>query len=119
MWLGMSRSTTKIEAKASKHKAMSYERMKKLRAEVDRWLAASGPRMKKTTSCTSEDEKLPEPHRGIDGYIAIGRRQSGNRYVAVVSIEDPLVNALGQHERRGGLRRVDPAPEGGAAVLGG
>jgi transposase len=36
---------TKIKANASKHKAMSYERMKKreaeLRAEVDRWLAAA------------------------------------------------------------------------------
>ena len=36
---------TKIKANASKHKAMSYERMKKreaeLQAEVDRWLAAA------------------------------------------------------------------------------
>jgi transposase len=36
---------TKIRANASKHKAMSYERMKKreaeLKAEVDRWLAAA------------------------------------------------------------------------------
>jgi transposase len=36
---------TKIKANASKHKAMSYERMKKreaeLKAEVDRWLAAA------------------------------------------------------------------------------
>jgi hypothetical protein len=36
---------TKIKANASKHKAMSYERMKKreaeLQAEVDRWLEAA------------------------------------------------------------------------------
>jgi hypothetical protein len=36
---------TKIKANASKHKAMSYERMKtretELRAEVDRWLEAA------------------------------------------------------------------------------
>ena len=36
---------TKIKANASKHKAMSYERMKRreaeLSAEVDRWLAAA------------------------------------------------------------------------------
>src|SRR6202020_2887200 len=36
---------TKIKANASKHKAMSYERMKKrdaeLKAEIDRWLAAA------------------------------------------------------------------------------
>src|SRR4029077_21041660 len=36
---------TKIKANASKHKAMSYERMKRreaeIKAEVDRWLAAA------------------------------------------------------------------------------
>jgi hypothetical protein len=36
---------TKIKANASKHKAMSYERMKQreaeLKAEVDRWLTAA------------------------------------------------------------------------------
>jgi len=32
---------TKIKANASKHKAMSYERMKKRESELDRWLAAA------------------------------------------------------------------------------
>ena len=46
---------TKIKANASKHKAMSYERMKKreaeLQAEVDRWLAAA-------ETADAEEDKL-------------------------------------------------------------
>ncbi len=46
---------TKIKANASKHKAMSYERMKKreaeLQAEVDRWLAAA-------EAADAEEDKL-------------------------------------------------------------
>jgi len=47
---------TKIKANASKHKAMSYERMKRreaeLTAEVDRWLAAAA------AADTEEDKRL-------------------------------------------------------------
>ena len=47
---------TKIKANASKHKAMSYERMKRreaeLSAEVDRWLAAAA------AADTEEDKRL-------------------------------------------------------------
>lgn len=46
---------TKIKANASKHKAMSYERMKKreaeLQAEVDRWLVAA-------EAADAEEDKL-------------------------------------------------------------
>ena len=52
---------TKIRANASKHKAMSYERMKKreaeLKAEVDRWLAAA-------EAADREEDKLYGDRRG-------------------------------------------------------
>jgi transposase len=52
---------TKIKANASKHKAMSYERMKKreaeLAAEVDRWLEAAA-------AADAEEDKLYGPSRG-------------------------------------------------------
>lgn len=48
---------TKIKANASKHKAMSYDRMKRreaeLEAEVDRWLKAARPPMRRRTSSTA------------------------------------------------------------------
>ena len=52
---------TKIKANASKHKAMSYGRMKKreaeLQAEVDRWLAAA-------EAADAEEDKLHGDKRG-------------------------------------------------------
>ena len=52
---------TKIKANASKHKAMSYERMKKreaeLEAEVERWLAAA-------EAADAEEDKLHGTRRG-------------------------------------------------------
>jgi transposase len=52
---------TKVRANASKHKAMSYERMKKreaeLKAEVDRWLAAA-------EAADREEDKLYGARRG-------------------------------------------------------
>jgi len=52
---------TKIKANASKHKAMSYERMKKreaeLKAEVDRWLEAA-------EAADAEEDKLYGNKRG-------------------------------------------------------
>src|SRR5690242_19659763 len=52
---------TKIKANASKHKAMSYERMKKregeLQAEVDRWLVAA-------EAADAEEDKLYGQKRG-------------------------------------------------------
>lgn len=52
---------TKIKANASKHKAMSYERMKKreaeLKAEVDRWLEAA-------EAADAEEDKLYGDKRG-------------------------------------------------------
>jgi len=54
---------TKIKANASKHKAMSYERMKKrdaeLQAEVDRWLAAA-------EAADAEEDKLHGNKRGAE-----------------------------------------------------
>lgn len=60
---------TKIKASASKHKAMSYGRMKKreaeLKAEVDRWL-------KKAAAADREEDKLYGDKRGdeMPGWIA-------------------------------------------------
>jgi transposase len=52
---------TKVRANASKHKAMSYERMKKreaeLKAEVERWLAAA-------EAADREEDKLHGERRG-------------------------------------------------------
>src|SRR5215203_6157563 len=52
---------TKIKANASKHKAMSYERMKKreaeLQAEVDHWLSAA-------EAADADDDKLHGDARG-------------------------------------------------------
>lgn len=52
---------TKIKANASKHKAMSYDRMKKreaeLKAEVDRWLAAAA-------AADAEEDRLYGDRRG-------------------------------------------------------
>ena len=68
--LGMSRSTARIKANASKHKAMSYERMKtretELRAEVDRWLEAA-------QAADAQEDKLHGASRRGDempGWIA-------------------------------------------------
>jgi transposase len=53
---------TKIKANASKHKAMSYERMKQreaeLKAEVDRWLAAA------EAADVEEDKSFGKDRRG-------------------------------------------------------
>ena len=61
---------TKIKANASKHKAMSYERMKtretELRAEVDRWLEAA-------EAADAQEDKLHGASRRCDempGWIA-------------------------------------------------
>jgi transposase len=60
---------TKIKANASKHKAMSYERMTKrnaeLRAEVDRWLAAAA-------AADAEGDKIHGNKRGdeLPGWVA-------------------------------------------------
>src|SRR6185312_10198034 len=60
---------TKIKANASKHKAMSYDRMKKreaeLEAEVDRWLKAAD----------AEEDKLYGDQRG-DEMPRLGGRQA-------------------------------------------
>src|SRR5215203_904364 len=56
---------TKIKANASKHKAMSYERMKareaELQAEVDHWLSAA-------EAADADDDK---PHAAVDGEAQI------------------------------------------------
>ena len=100
---------TKIKANASKHKAMSYARMKKreaeLEAEVDRWLEAA-------EAADAEEDKLHgEQARRRDARL--GGRQ------AEAAGEDPR----GQGRARGGSQgrrrgRDAPPGKGGGAAQG-
>ena len=66
---------TKIKANASKHKAMSYERMDKraaeLEAEVKRWLSAA-----EAADAEEDKGRLRQERRGI---AQVGRRQEEAR----------------------------------------
>jgi hypothetical protein len=66
---------TKIKANASKHKAMSYGRMKKreteLKAEVDRWLAAA------EAADAEEDKAFGKGKRGDEMPDWIADKKSG------------------------------------------
>ena len=72
---------TKIKANASKHKAMSYERMKKreaeLKAEVDRWLEAA-------EAADQEEDKLHGNRRGdeMPDWVADNERYEPMRHMA-------------------------------------
>jgi transposase len=84
---------TKIKANASKHKAMSYERMKKreaeLAAEVDRWLKAA-------EAADAEEDKLYGDKRGDEMPDWVADKQG----------EDPRrqgrTGGGGESRRRGG-----------------
>ena len=82
---------TKIKANASKHKAMSYERMKTretaLRAEVDRWLEAA-------EAADAQEDKLHGASRPRRRDARLDRRQAGA----------PGQNPRGQRGARGGGR---------------
>ncbi|WP_353027435.1 transposase [Mesorhizobium sp. M0991] len=68
---------TKITANASKHKAMSYERMKKreaeLEAEVDRWLKAA-------EAADREEDKLYGKQRGDEMPDWVASRSDWRRF---------------------------------------
>jgi len=99
---------TKIKANASKHKAMSYERMKKreaeLKAEVARMLAAA------EAADSEEDETFGKDKRG-DEMPDWGRRQ------AETAGEDPAGDggAGGGRQAGGGGRASDRGRKGTAA----
>jgi hypothetical protein len=90
---------TKIKANASKHKAMSYERMKKreaeLEAEVDRWLAAA-------EAADAEEDKLYGQKRGdeMPDWVADKQRRLEKIREAKAELEAQAKAAAAEETRR-------------------
>jgi hypothetical protein len=90
---------TKIKANASKHKAMSYERMKKreaeLKAEVDRWLAAA-------EAADAAEDKLYGPKRGdeLPDWVADKQKRLEKIREARAALEAEAKAAAEEEERR-------------------
>ncbi len=90
---------TKIKANASKHKAMSYERMKKreaeLQAEVDRWLAAA-------EAADAEEDKLYRQKRGDEtpDWVADKQRRLEKIREAKAELEAEAKAAAAEETRR-------------------
>jgi transposase len=90
---------TKIKANASKHKAMSYERMKKreaeLQAEVDRWLAAA-------EAADAEEDKLYDQKRGDEtpDWVANKQRRLKKIRQAKAELEAEAKAAAAEETRR-------------------
>lgn len=90
---------TKIKANASKHKAMSYERMKKreaeLKAEVERWLAAA-------EAADAEEERLYGERRGdeMPDWVADKQKRLEKIAEAKAALEAEAKAAAEQETRR-------------------
>jgi transposase len=90
---------TKIKANASKHKAMSYERMKKreaeLQAEVDRWLAAA-------EAADAEEDKQHGSKRGdeMPDWIADKQKRLAKIREAKAALEAEAKAAAEEEMRR-------------------
>jgi transposase len=90
---------TKIKANASKHKAMSYERMKKreaeLQAEVDRWLAAAD-------AADAEEDELQGARRGdeMPKWVADKKRRIAKIRAAKAELEAEAKAAAEEETRR-------------------
>ncbi len=90
---------TKIKANASKHKAMSYERMKKreaeLQAEVDGWLQAA-------EAADAEEDKLYGTKRGdeMPGWVADKQRRLEKIRAAKAELEVEAKAAAEEEMRR-------------------
>jgi hypothetical protein len=90
---------TKIKANASKHKAMSYERMKKreieLQAEVDRWLAAA-------EAADAEEDKLHGNRRGdeMPKWVADKEQRIAKLRAAKAELEAEAKAAAEEERRR-------------------
>jgi transposase len=89
---------TKIKANASKHKALSYKRMKKreaeLKAEVDRWLAAA-------EAADAEEDKLHGTKRGdeLPDWVADKRKRLEKIRAAKAELEAEAKAAAAEEER--------------------
>jgi transposase len=90
---------TKIKANASKHKAMSYERMKKreaeLKAEVDRWLEAA-------EAADAEEDRLYGDKRGdeLPAWVADKEKRLRKIREAKAALEAEAKAAAEEEERR-------------------
>lgn len=90
---------TKIKANASKHKAMSYERMKKreaeLKAEVDRWLAAA-------EAADAEEDRLYGNKRGdeMPDWVADKEKRLAKIRAAKAELEAEAKAAAAEQTRR-------------------
>jgi transposase len=90
---------TKIKANASKHKAMSYERMKKreaeLAAEVERWLAAA-------EAADAEEDRLYGERRGdeMPDWVADKRKRLEKIAEAKAALEAEAKAAAEEETRR-------------------
>src|SRR5437588_1995322 len=90
---------TKIKANASKHKAMSYERMKRreaeLAAEVDRWLAAA-------EAADAEEDRLHGSKRGdeMPDWVADKRKRLAKIRAAKAELEAEAKAAAEEEPRR-------------------
>jgi|SRR5215467_5168258 len=90
---------TKIKANASKHKAMSYARMKKreaeLKAEVDRWLAAA-------EAADAEEDRLYGQKRGdeLPDWVADKQKRLAKIRAAKAELEAEAKAAAEEEERR-------------------
>lgn len=90
---------TKIKANASKHKAMSYEHMKKreaeLQAEVDRWLAAA-------EAADVEEDKLHGARRGdeLPQWVADKKKRLAKIRTAKAELEAAAKAAAEEETRR-------------------
>jgi transposase len=90
---------TKIKANASKHKAMSYERMKRreteLKAEVDRWLAAA-------EAADAEEDKRFGGKRGdeLPDWVADKAKRLEKIREAKAALEAEAKAAAAEEERR-------------------
>ena len=90
---------TKIKANASKHKAMSYERMKKreaeLQAEVDRWLAAAA-------AADAQEDAVHGARRGdeMPDWVADKQKRLENIRAAKAELEAEAKAAAEEETRR-------------------
>ena len=90
---------TKIKANASKHKAMSYERMKKreaeLEAEVDRWLTAAA-------AADAEEDRLYGDKRGdeMPDWVADKEKRLAKIRAAKAELEAQAKAAADEEPRR-------------------
>src|SRR5215216_2694190 len=90
---------TKIKANASKHKAMSYDRMKRreaeLKAEVDRWLAAA-------EAADREEDRLYGQKRGdeLPAWVADKQKRLEKIRQAKAALEAEAKAAADEEERR-------------------